>query len=149
VDHHAGAVDVLEAEAGDLREPQAAGVGGHQQGAMLGVLQRVEEVGHLLLAEDLGQLAGRPRPGDVGDDLVAVEGDLVEELQGQAGLLEEVAGDLTLLDEVEQVGADVLGPELVGRGAEVSGEVGDPAGVGADGRGGPVEQGHVLDHAAS
>ena len=50
------------------------------------------------------------------------EGDAVEESQGTAGLVVGAAGDVSLLDEVEQVGADVLGAEELGRLAEVAGE---------------------------
>ena len=115
------AVDVLDAEPGDLGEPQPAGVGGHEQGAVLGVLQRVEEAGHLVLAEDDGERLGRLGAGDLVDDPLPAQGDAVEELEGEAGLLVDVPGDLPLLDQVEQVGADVLGPEVFGRGVEVAG----------------------------
>jgi hypothetical protein len=114
MEDHAGAVDVLDAEPGDLGEPQAAGVGGHQQGAVLGVLQRVAEAGHLVLAEDDGELLGCLGVGDLFDDPILAQGDAIEELEGEAGLLVDVPGDLPLLDQVEQVGADVLGPESLG-----------------------------------
>ena len=39
------AVDVLDAEPGDLGEPQAAGVGGHEHGAVLGVLRAPRRTG--------------------------------------------------------------------------------------------------------
>ena len=52
------AVDVLDAEPGDLGEPQAAGVGGHEQRAVLGVLQRVEEAGHLVGLRTTGSVLG-------------------------------------------------------------------------------------------
>jgi hypothetical protein len=73
----------------------------------------------------------------------------VEEPEGEACLPVDVPGGLPLLEQVEQVGADVLGAEAVGRGVEVAGEVGDVPGVGADGLGGPVAEGHVLGHAAA
>ena len=74
------------------------------------------------------------------------QGDAVEELEGQAGLLVDVAGDLSLLDQVEQVGADVLGPEVFGRGVEVLGEIGDPLDVESDRLGGQVVEDQVLGH---
>jgi len=79
----------------------------------------------------------------------AREGDGVEEPQGEAGLAVDVPGGVPVLDEVEQVGADVLGAEAVGRGVEVPGEVGDPAGVGLDRLGGAVAEDQVLGHAAA
>jgi hypothetical protein len=80
---------------------------------------------------------------------VPAQGDAVEELEGEAGLLVDVTGDLPLLDQVEQVGADVLGPELVGRGVKVPGEIGDPVDVEADRLGGPVVEDQVLGHATA
>ena len=115
----------------------------------MGFSQRVEEACHLVLAEDDGELLGRLGAGDLFDDPLPAQGDAVEELEGQAGLLVDVAGDLSLLDEVEQVGADVLGPELFGRGVEVLGEIGDPLDVESDRLGGPVVEDQVLGHAAA
>jgi hypothetical protein len=71
-----------------------------------------------------------------------------EEAEGGAGLVELGPGRL-LLDEVEQVGADVLGPEVLGRSAEVAGEGGDAVDVGPDGARRQVPEAHVLDHAAA
>ena len=64
-------------------------------------------------------------------------------------MLVDVTGDLPLLDQVEQVGADVLGPELVGRGVKVPGEIGDPVDVEADRLGGPIVEDQVLGHATA
>src|SRR5271157_1737507 len=83
------------------------------------------------------------------DDPVPAQGDAVEELEGKAGLLVDVRGDLPLLNQVEQVGADVLGPELVGRGVKVPGEISDPADVGPDRLGGTVAEDQVLGHATA
>ena len=52
-----------------------------------------------------------------------------------------------LLDEVEQEGADVLGPERLGGFAEVPGEACDTVDVDADGAGREVAELHVLGHA--
>src|SRR5262249_418602 len=112
-------------------------------------VQGVEEAGHLVLAEDDGEGLGRLGAGDLFDDPLLAQGDAVEEWEGQAGLLLDVAGDLPLLDQVEQVGADVLGPELVGRGVKVPGEVGDPVDVEADRLGGEVVEDQVLGHATA
>ena len=50
----------------------------------------------------------------------------------------------SLLDQVEQVGADVLGPELFGRGAKVLREIGDPVDVESDRLGRQVVEDQVL-----
>ena len=53
-DDHAAAVDVLDAQADDLGDPQPGGVGGHEDGAVLEVGDDGEELGDLVGAEDDG-----------------------------------------------------------------------------------------------
>jgi hypothetical protein len=65
---------------------------------VLGVMKRVEQASHLVGAEDDGELLGRLGAGDLFDDPLPVQGDAVEELEGQAGLLLDVVGGLSLLD---------------------------------------------------
>ena len=77
------------------------------------------------------------------------EGDLVEEPEGGDGLVVDAPGDVLLLDEVEEVGADLVGPEGLGRLAEMVGEGGDARDVDLDGPGGEVAEFHVLDHSAA
>ena len=77
-----------------------------------------------------------------------LEGGAEEEAEGGAGLVEAGPGG-PLLDEVEQIGADVLVAEVLGRGVEVAGEGGDAVDVGLDGALGQVAEAHVLDHAAA
>ena len=67
-DDHAAAVDVLDAEAGDLGEPQPGGIGGHEQGAVLEVGDGGEEAGQLVEAEDDRELPGLLGAGDALDD---------------------------------------------------------------------------------
>ena len=55
---HALAVDVLDAQGDDLGDPQAGGVGGHEDGAVLEADDGGEEAGHLLEAEDDGEPLG-------------------------------------------------------------------------------------------
>jgi hypothetical protein len=59
-------------------------------------------------------------------------------------LLVDLARDLPLLDRMDQVRADVLGPEVIGRGVKVPGEIGDPVDVEADRLGGPVVEDQVM-----
>jgi hypothetical protein len=49
----------------------------------------------------------------------------------------------------EQEGADVLGPEVFGRGVEVLGEIGDPLDVASGCLEGQVVEGQVLGHATA
>jgi len=149
VDDHAGAVDVGDAQAGDLGDPQPGGVGGHEQGAVLEVAEGGEEASQLVGAEDDRETAGLLDRGEARRDVVAAEGLAIEEAPGAAGELIVAVGDVLLLEEVEQVGADVLAAEEIGRGVEVGGEAGGASDVSIDGRLGEVAEGHVVDHAAT
>ena len=108
-----------------------------------------EEAGGLLEAEDDGELLGLLGASDALQDARAFEGDLVEELQRGDGLVVDGPGDVLLLDEVEEVGADVVGAEGFGRASEMAGEGADAGDVGLDGPGGEVPELHVVDHAAA
>ena len=147
-DDHAAAVDVLDAQRGDLGEPQAGGVGGHEDGAVLEVADGGEELGDLVEAEDDGELPGGPGTDDAIVDPSPLEGGAVEEAECGAGLIELGPGG-PLLDEVEEIGADVVGPEVLGRGAEVPREGGDAIDIGIDGAIREVPEAHVLDHATA
>src|SRR5690242_18104682 len=83
---HAAAVDALDAEGDHLGEPQAGGVGGHEDRAMLEVLDGGEELGDLVEAEDDRELAGSPDADDTVVDPGPLEGGAVEEAEGTAGL---------------------------------------------------------------
>jgi hypothetical protein len=85
---HALAVDVLDPQGHDLGDPQAGGVGGHEDGAVLHADDGREETGDLLEAEDDGELLRLLGAGDVGHDPLPAEGDLVEEPEARDGLVE-------------------------------------------------------------
>ena len=143
------AVDVVDAERDDLGDAEAGGVGGHEDGAVLEAEDGGEEPGDLVGAEDGGELLGLLGALDALQDALSFEGDLVEEPEGGDGLVVDAPGDLLLLDEVEEVGADLVGPEGLGRAAEMACECGDPHGIGVDGPGGEVPELHVVDHPAA
>ena len=65
---HALAVDVVDAQGDDLGDPQAGGVGGHEDGAVLEADDGREEAGHLVEAEDDGELLGLLGAGDAFED---------------------------------------------------------------------------------
>ena len=73
-----------------------------------------EEARQLVGAEDDREGAGPLDRGEAGGDVVAAQGLAVEESQGAAGQLIVAQRDVPLLEEVEQVGADVLGSEEIG-----------------------------------
>ena len=78
MDHHALAVDVRNTKSGDLRDSQAARVGNHENGAVLGILDGGEEAADLLGAEHDWQSARRPGEGNPRDVPVLAEGGAVE-----------------------------------------------------------------------
>src|SRR5262249_46842768 len=85
--------------------------------------------------------------GHGADDVGSAEGDGVEEAQGTDGLVEGAPGDPPLLHQVQLVGPDVLGAEVLGGAAAVTGEAGDGLGVGLDGPGRLVAELPILDQA--
>ena len=72
-----------------------------------------------------GRVRGCLTGGMASEDVVAAQGDTVEEPQGGASLLIVAEGDTPLLDEVEQVGADVFRAEVLRRRLEVTCEASD------------------------
>ena len=115
---HALAVDVVDAQGDDLGDPQAGGVGGHEDGAVLEAGDGREEPGDLGGAEDDGELLRLLGAGDAVQDPLPAEGDVVEEPEGGDGLVVDAPGDVLLLDEVEEVGADLVAaqePRATGR----------------------------------
>ena len=116
---------------------------------MLEVLDGGEEADQFVGAEDDGEGAGLLDRCEAHRDVVAAQGLAIEEAQGAAGQLIVAVRDVPLLEEVEQVGADVLAAEEIGRGVEVGGEAGGASDVSIDGRLGEVAEGHVVDHAAT
>jgi len=116
---------------------------------VVGVLECVEEASQLVLAEDDGELLGLLGVDDLFDDPLFAQGDAVEELECEAGLPVDVPRNMPLLDQVEQLGADVLGPEVFGRGVKALREISDPLDVEPDRLGRQVVEDQVLGHAAA
>jgi hypothetical protein len=148
-DDHAAAVDVLDPQGGDLGDPQPGGVGGPQQGAVLEAVDGGEEPDQFLAAEDDREPLGSLGADEVLEDPVAPQGDVVEEAEGLEVLVVVAPRGPPLADQVEQVGADVVGPEEFRGFAEVAREACGAVDVDIDGAGGEVAQAHVLDHAAT
>jgi len=128
-DDHALAIDVGDAKGRDLADTEAAGVQGHEQGAMLEVGGGQEQGGHLLRAQDLGQRAARPLIRDLLDRPVLLEDLAGEEAQGTDDLVEIRPRDPAIAGQVELVPADVLRGELIRGAHEVAHEMADTAQV--------------------
>ena len=80
---------------------------------MLDISDGREEASHLVGTEDDGESTRLFERRDAVRDVAAVQGDTVEESQGGANLFIVAEGDTLLLHEVEQVGADVFGAEVL------------------------------------
>ena len=147
VDHHPRAVDVADLEVQPLAEPEPQRVDGPEVGAVVGRADGGDEASDLIDGEDVGEpllpgdaepLEGRPIAGD---------GVRIEELDTAVGDAEGSGGELAVVLEVEEVVAELLLAEPVGRGMEVVGELPDGAEVrllGALGEPGELE---VVEHA--
>ena len=83
MDDHPLAVDVLDAQSGNLGDPQAGGIGGHEDGTVLEVGDGGKEAGHLVGAEDDREGEGLLGRGDALRDVVASQGLPIEEAQAQ------------------------------------------------------------------
>src|SRR6516165_9604806 len=148
-DDHALAVDVADLEGSGLGDPQVRGISGHEDGALLEIADGRKETSHFFRTEHDGKGAGLLDRRDGIRDMVAAQRDTIQESQGGTSLLVVAEGDTALLHEVDQVGTDVFGAEVLRRGVEVAGQASDAPDVGADGLGGEVAEDHVLDHAAA
>jgi WD40 repeat protein len=84
--------------------------------------------------------------GDIVDHPRTAQGGLIEKAEGTHGLDEDAFGDL-LLEEMELIGADVLGAEAIGRGMEVLGELGHIAQIAINRVGRVVANLHVFEQA--
>ena len=116
---------------------------------MLEIVGRLEEPDQLVRTEDDGESLGHLGAGDFLDDPIHTQGYAVEELQGRANLAVVAPGDVMLLDEVEQVRADLFGPEALGRGVEVPGATGNAVNVLSDRPRREIAEDHVLGHTAA
>ena len=72
--------------------------------------------------------------------------DLVEEAQRRGDHAQAAGGELALFEQVDLVGADLLGAEHFGRAVEVPGEGADLLDVGLLGVDGEIANAHVLEH---
>src|SRR6266545_1789829 len=147
VEHHPGAVDVLDAQSHNLTDAQAAAVSGLGAEAVHRIGDGVDECGNLLGAENHGERLGPLAIGDRGDHIGPAERGAVEEPQGADGLVEGVPGNAPVVEQVELVGPNLFGAEMLGRSIEVGGEANDGGEVDADGLGREVAELEVFEEA--
>jgi len=130
-DDHALRVDVGALKMAELGDPYARGIEGGENGAMLEVARGQQQRLDLVATEDDGERLGLFGIGEEVDHPRAAQGGLVEKAEGTHGLDKDALGGL-LAEEVELVGADVLGSQAIRRGAKVLGELGDVAQIAID-----------------
>jgi hypothetical protein len=130
VDHHPGAVDVADLEVEALAESEAERVDGPEVGAVVGRADGGDEPSDLLDGEDIGEafLPGDAEAFEGGP--VSRCGVRIEELDAAVSDAEGSGGEVAVVLEVEEVVADLLFGESVGRSVEVIGEHPDGAEVG-------------------
>src|SRR5207247_8161041 len=102
----------------------------------------------LVATEDDGERLGLLGVRDIVDHPWAAEGGLVEKAEGTHGLDKDALRGL-LVEEVELVGADVLGSQAIRRGAKVLGELGEVAQIPIDRVKRVVAYLHVFEHAST
>lgn len=140
VQEHAPGVNVADLELEAFAQTQAAGVNGGQTNAVIQKCDACQNAAHLGDAEDdrqfeLGIGANQLDLGRPG----TAEGFLPEKLEGTEGLGGSLAGDLLDGLEMDEVLAELLGGDLIGRRVEVFAELANAGevslfGAGADGQ---------------
>jgi len=146
-DDHATGVNVGDTQLRNFREPEAGGIGSHQNSEMPGAANRVKEPSDLSLAEHHGQSFRLLGIGDVADGPITLERDAIEETQRRDDLNQIAERDASLVDQIYLVLTNLFRPEQLRRLAEMPGEVGNAGDVGSDGVWRPVAYLQVLDHA--
>jgi len=132
---------------GNFREAQSGGIGSHEDGPKLELLDRFEKPYDFSLAQDDWQFPGLARERDMGDGPIAAEGVAIEKSEGADRLVKVTPGDVTLLNQIYLILTNLFRPQQFGRLAEMPGEVGDAGDVGVNGAQRPVAQSQVVGHA--
>jgi hypothetical protein len=113
VDGHAIGIEVGDLERNDFTHPEAGGVRRGQQQAVAGARACGEEPPHILAAQEIRELLGLLRRGDVEVSLRMAEGDVVEKPERVRRLRARAPGELPSLKEVGDVRLHLVGGELV------------------------------------
>ena len=144
---HAPGIDVADAQTGEFAGPQSGGVGGHEQGPMLGVAGDGEQPHQLVVVEDFGQLGRLLGTGHVQVGIGQPHGDAIEEAHAVANGVATPPRQAALLVQEEKVVLDLPGLDMVRAAPIVTGKSGHGAEVGRLGVLRQPANGHVVDHA--
>lgn len=137
---HAFGIDVAHVDVKTFVQAQTAGIDGGQTDTMVEKGNVIEQAAHFGGREDDGQFelkVGASQLDFGGPE--SLEGFLPEELDGAKGLGGGLAGNLLDGLEMEEVLAELLGADLIGRGVEVFAQLTNAGkvrlfGAGADGQ---------------
>src|SRR5262249_21021957 len=146
-DDHAVGADIGAPELTEFRDPHARGREGGEDRAVLEVAWGQQQRLDLVATEDDRERLGLFGIRDEVDHPRTAQGGLVEKAEGAHGLDKDALRGL-LVEEVELVGADVLGSQAIRRGGEVLGELSRVAQIAIDGVGRVVAYLHVFEHAS-
>ncbi len=147
VQQPSGAVHVGDLEVGALHQAQPADVDGRQARPVDRQPDATQDAAHLVATQDDRELLLPDGPHQAQQLPLAAQAALVEELDAAQRDGETGPGEVLDIGEVEEVLAEIVLGEPIGRRVEVSGELPDGVGVGLLGaRREPAEL-HVLEHA--
>ena len=130
VQHAPSAVHVGDMKVGALQQAQPADVDGRQARPIDGQPNRAQDALHFLATQDDGQLLLPGRSHELEELPLPAQRALVEELDPAQRDGETRGGEVLNVREVEEVLAELVFPEPVGRSVEVGGELVDGANVG-------------------
>ena len=146
VKDHALAVDVGDLQPGDLGAAHARAVGHHQQGALEQAAAGLDQPGHFLPAQDVGQLPARLGIGQELAELMPMQSAHEEEPQCRDAVLDRSRAELPLLEQIRLVAAQMLQAKLVGGLAKVFCELLHEAQIVANGGLGVVTTLESFEH---
>ena len=149
VKNAAGTVDVGDLKGGALHEAQATGVNRGQAEAVDVDAHSVEDAPDLVAAEHHRELLFRTRLGDIQALPVAAERFVVEEAEASEDDGEGATGDVLVELQMQQVAADLVFSELVGRPVIVACQLGDGVDVALNSARGVAPELHLLYHLAA
>ena len=138
---HALAVDVADLQVQAFAEAQSQGIHGPEEGLEVGLANGVDEPVHLGDGQDIGECLWLGDAHHLERLPVARHGMSVEELDAAEGDAEGAGSEPTALLEMEEVVADLLLGETIGRQSVLSGQMPDAAEIPLLGARGPAQPG--------
>jgi hypothetical protein len=146
VDQHPRAVDVADLQVQPFPEPQPQRVDRPEKGPVVVRADGADETPHFVDREHVGESLVPTDAEPLERRPVTGRGVGIEELDAARGDSQRRGGEFPIVLEMEEIVADLLLAESVGRGVEVSGELPDGAEVGLLGTLAQSGQLEVLAH---